>query len=612
MDAASLHDGLRTKLNHLEAKLELYRQDLLSEFHRHYHELTHDASPLAVVSIQNSLASIFDDYKGLRPSIPRHPSTPPAPAPAPAPASQSAGAAAESPPLPVNDSPETATAPQTLLLAPLPADSGSPDAPASPRDRDHELQGLFTPSYLPLLVASHIPAHDTPLSPSDAIETAVNTSQQSSVAADSPKSAETGRLPATDSSVDNSTTNAGMGHPTEEDRFPGRLNTAFRQRPSESEAAEAATADDANSSASSDKGDNKAPRSALRRSSSIYKSPQSPRRVRFEFMGAEFLPTASPQPSDTMMPRSSSPTWEGENVTVDSVLGDDDSDDDVGPPPRKISSSDALRALSREPLEDGTVWTVVNPDSDNAITDKLQQVGLDKSPAKPAAGLQQGQEEPNNNRQAVDDDALDMKKKRAATPAPVSKTSAITSKDTSRIKAPLNDSDIRDDDDDMFQFEDEGVTLSQQRPHAPKVEDEPSDDEDDRTTTFASVEVLSPLRSPTTVRPTSVPAVKPEPAEPTTPTTTRFHVGSVGSYKGRSIVMPVVKNPEVHAKAASIGNFNSFVGGLDGTSGMDPADLSSYRASVRDGFTGTPRSFTERLMMEDMEAERRQEEARHQ
>lgn len=614
MDAASLHDGLRTKLEHLETKLELYRQDLLSEFHQLYLELTHNASPSAAASIQDSLASIFGDFKGLRPSLPQHPPPPPAPVPAPATASPSAGAAAESPPPQVNDSPETATTPQTLSLAPLPADSGNSDAPGSPRDRDHELQGLFTPSYLPLLVDSPIPAHDTPVSPTNAIETAVTTSQQSSVAADSPSSAETGRLPAIESSIDNSAPNTSMGHPAEEDRFPGRLTTESRRRPSESEAAETATADDGNSSASSDKGDNKAPRSALRRSSSIYKSPQSPRRVRFEFMGAEFLPTASPQPSDTMMPRSSSPVWEGENVTVGSVLGDDDSDDDLGPPPKKISSSDALRALSREPLEEGTVWTVVNPDSDNAVTHKMQQVDLDTSPAKPASGLQQIQQQPSNNRQAVDDDALDMKKRKSATLAPPNKPPVITSNAAPKYKAPLGDSDTGEDEDDMFQFEDEGgKTSSQRRPPAPEVDDAPSDDEKDRTKS-ASDQGLSSLRSPTTVPPASVPAAKTEVAEPTTPTTTRFHVGSVGSYKGRSIMMPVVKNPEVHAKAASIGNFNSFVGGLDGTSGMDPADLSSYRASVRDrdGFTGTPRSFTERLMMEDMEAERRQEETSQQ
>lgn len=64
--------------------------------------------------------------------------------------------------------------------------------------------------------------------------------------------------------------------------------------------------------------------------------------------------------------------------------------------------------------------------------------------------------------------------------------------------------------------------------------------------------------------------------------------------------MPVVRNPEVHAQAASLGQFNTFVGGLDGRSGMDEGDLNSFRASVSNiPFSGTPRSFTERLMMED-------------
>jgi hypothetical protein len=69
--------------------------------------------------------------------------------------------------------------------------------------------------------------------------------------------------------------------------------------------------------------------------------------------------------------------------------------------------------------------------------------------------------------------------------------------------------------------------------------------------------------------------------------------------------MPVVRNPEVHAQAASLGNFNTFVGGLDGRSGMDEGDLNSFRASVANtGFSGTPRSFTERLMMEEAQKAR--------
>ena len=64
--------------------------------------------------------------------------------------------------------------------------------------------------------------------------------------------------------------------------------------------------------------------------------------------------------------------------------------------------------------------------------------------------------------------------------------------------------------------------------------------------------------------------------------------------------MPVVRDPEIYEQAASLGEFNTFVGGLDGRSGMDEGDLNSFRASVvGPSFNGTPRSFTERLMMEE-------------
>ncbi|KAM3556807.1 hypothetical protein MY1884_004865 [Beauveria asiatica] len=612
MDAASLHDCLRSKLDNLEARLETHRQNLLGEFHRHYLELTRPVAPSAVTSMRDKLGTTLDDYKVLRPSLPPHPpaSPPPAPAPAPAPAApEPAVVPAESPRPPVSDSnSETTTTSQTLSLAPNPADSGYSDAPGSPRDRDHELQGLFTPSYLSLLAASHIPADDTLISPTTK-STALK-SHQSSVAAGGPNTADTEWLPVTMSSTRDSATNTSMDQSADEDRFPGRLTTPPRHRPSESEPADAVTADEANSSASSDKSDNKAPRSALRRSSSILKTPQSPRRVRFEFMGAEFLPTASPQPSDTRMPQSASPLWESENVTADSVLGQDA--DDLGPPPRKISSSDALRALSREPLEEDTVWTVVNPDSD-IVTNKMRQVDLDKQAATFELGMQQSRQELSNDERVADDDVLDVKTAKATTL--LGNPPTIFSKEPPKNKAPVNDTDIRDDDDDMFQFEDEGSTApSSQRLLVPADGDEQSDDDENAAATSVSSKGLNTLRSPTTVAPAAVPAPKPEAAaEPSTPTTPRFHVGSVGSYKGRSVMMPVVKSPEIHAKAAAIGNFNSFVGGLDGTSGIDAADLSSYRASfMRDGFSGTPRSFTERLMMEDMEAERLAEGASQQ
>ncbi|UZP44103.1 hypothetical protein NXS19_011915 [Fusarium pseudograminearum] len=113
------------------------------------------------------------------------------------------------------------------------------------------------------------------------------------------------------------------------------------------------------SSSHSDRSESKTPRSALRRSSSGSKPPQSPRRVRFDVMGAEVLPTASPQPTDSMIP-AAAPVLSVDQARTDSMLDDDLED---LPPPRKISSSEALRALSREPLEAG-VWTEVNSNPD--------------------------------------------------------------------------------------------------------------------------------------------------------------------------------------------------------------------------------------------------------
>ncbi|CAI4219517.1 unnamed protein product [Parascedosporium putredinis] len=104
--------------------------------------------------------------------------------------------------------------------------------------------------------------------------------------------------------------------------------------------------------------------------------------------------------------------------------------------------------------------------------------------------------------------------------------------------------------------------------------------------TSPAVNILAPARAA---------ASAPAPAAP------KFQTPTVGSYMGRSITMPVVIDPEVHERAAALGDFNTFVGGLDGRSGMDDGDLSSFRASLTTAgvFSGTPRSLTERMLMEE-------------
>jgi hypothetical protein len=78
-------------------------------------------------------------------------------------------------------------------------------------------------------------------------------------------------------------------------------------------------------------------------------------------------------------------------------------------------------------------------------------------------------------------------------------------------------------------------------------------------------------------------------------------MGVVGSYKGRVFSLPIV-SPEVHAIAASMGDVHSFVGSVHGRTGLDESDDQAFRASFKN--SGTPRSLSERMRMEDiMEAE---------
>jgi hypothetical protein len=409
--------------------------------------------------------------------------------------------------------------------------------------------------------------------------------------------------------------------------------------------------DDTISSAASDKGDTKIRRSALRRSSSSSKAPHSPRRVRFEFRGAEVLPTASPQATDYPTPRPGSPATSDKSRSFAEIVGDDSGDEGAPPqrglPPRKISSSEALRALSRTPFEAGTVWTVVNPNSDESASERdssraspispkmssetvkassptmppttTQYPADPKDPARPLVNLG-AREAIADNDSSSDDEFLAMAKPKSFAnkksiqspiiPADLGPNSVpstmhsangeeeplTVSKDADEDKDQTSSEDFDAEEEDMFHFESGGLRAPPRpkpsRPPKAQAESPPSSplqdvNEDDVKVSYGTSPAV-PISRPNIT------------SGPSTPTTSRFQIGSLGSYKGRPVVMPVVKNPEVHEQAASLGQFNTFVGGLDGRSGMDEGDLNSFRASlVQHDFTGTPRSLTERLMMEE-------------
>lgn len=621
-DATRLIGDLQLKLAQLDDKVSAYRQDMALEFRRYsgdiLQHLPHDISS----QIQRRVVASFSDYPALGPELQRqadsplpleghdHLGSPHHDGTANNSASLNAG-----PPSP-SANPENTTG----NAAAAAAEVESPLATPTPsRERDAPFHGVFTPNYLPLFDGAQ-------------------TSSQTEVMGG----------------------NAGSGKP-EAARDESSVTAAARAsltppRPYH----ERRPTNETTSSGGSDYTDSKYPRSAMRRTSSGGKPPPSPRRVRFEFEGGEVLPTSSPQTSEISLVQSHSlhaslnptppePILANNDVdvaSVESILGPDE---DSTPPPKKVSSSQALRALSRTPLDADTIWTVVNAESPepsdrdsprNVASPSPSRTSSVDSPLK-ASALASGQLRPDPQQQAKkmlrspppereievnnddeddddddssDDDFLAMAKPKSfankkAIMSPVSRSPpqttvsppTPTSPQATRDSAPKGSpvigpaaskkaqEAVEVDEEDMFHFE--GGPPSQPRPMpAPIEEDEEEDAEE-------------PAQDGPTLYSTSPAVTVPKTEAPLPP---HMIAGSVGSFKGRSVHMPVVKDPDVYAQAASLRDISSFIGGVDGRSGADEGDLASYRASVGQVlFSGTPRSLGERMMMEEAQKQRR-------
>ncbi|RSL65404.1 hypothetical protein CEP54_004191 [Fusarium duplospermum] len=606
MEEARLVDDLSQRLSELEHKVQTFRHEVASDFLRYYHDLLRDIHPDVASSIRQSLAKSLPNYPDLTSAL------------------TSLDLEADSRAFARPGSGQRHLSPPTA--ASTTSGSGAAEPPGSPRDRHQELHGLFTPSYLPLLESSPMLPISPPLPnlPSPPLAMLL---PEPGIRAEEQQQAEQQEQ------------GADMGHQPGLDELQSGL-PALPQSPARPGHVRRAT-DDTTSSGHSDRSESKTPRSALRRSSSASRPPHSPRRVRFDVMGAEVLPTASPQPTDFMIPPAV-PAPPIDEPGTDSMLYDEFEEQ---APPRKISSSEALRALSRAPLEDGTVWTLVNSNTDQTAAEQRGSVTTSQdaqteersspmliAPEPPSAmyipesvriertlgSVSEEPEEDTEQDNSSDDEFLSMAKPKSFTnKKPPGSPSLAKSPEESKPSEPIpspkspvkpqgssgngptNAPDDSDgEEDDLFHFEAGGLSAPPKPQPKPLVvqEEEPEVELPDVPESEQSLYATSPAVH-ITKRDVS--------SGPTTPTATRFQVGSLGSYKGRPVIMPVVRNPEVHAQAASLGNFNTFVGGLDGRSGMDEGDLNSFRASVANtGFSGTPRSFTERLMMEEAQKAR--------
>jgi hypothetical protein len=346
-------------------------------------------------------------------------------------------------------------------------------------------------------------------------------------------------------------------------------------------------------------------------------------------------------------------------LSASKIWGDDDDE----PPPKKISSTERLRALAKLNPDPNMPWPPFNEDEfANISADRdslLKARGPPVSPLSRDAKVRDILGTPNpswKGHRPNDEDEEDSsdgeflsiaKPKSFANKKPVGlppksgsaglvgkggrsmeastgeptkegeEGSSLTGPLQASKELPTTDSKQQsarpqpaEDDDDIFGFDAEDG-LAKEMSAAPPYDHKDSDDESGVALPEPDELVLVQTTSSSAARSIPQPDLETMQAGATTPTTPQSAkvptAPIVGSYKGKPITMPVVVDPDVQQQAASLGDFNSFVGGLDGRSGMDEADPSSFRASISkaSGFSGTPRSFSERLMMEEVEERRK-------
>ncbi|KAI1110244.1 hypothetical protein F5Y14DRAFT_367203 [Nemania sp. NC0429] len=581
-DSTTLISELLNKLAELDQKVCDYRQDMASEFERYSHNLLRDAPSHISARVEEALADELHNYSALRPALARLNVA-------------SAGLGRSS----IGSRTRRGRASPPPVL---PHTSGVPPNDGSPpdRNREREFHGLFTPRFLPLLeVMQPIQPRSTPAAISSPATSRDNESNQT-------------QEPSPPVQIDNA-----VGHPDRVSHYP-------------EEAVASLTLDDIVLPTR---------RSALRRSSSgSTKDTQSPRRVRFDVEGEEVLPTVSPPISPRLHDLLTSPPPEDQAAPIREssdyiVLEEDVSVFGNSPPrPKKISSTERLKALARSSTEDTSKWTVVGDIHDDEEDEGLVIAGSRKKtiafvpePA-PVTRLQTGADshytedelaktrttEPNDKDDTGEtaDDILELtplasfrdKKKfsheahETIPEAKVDENSTLQQKLPGKTKQPSPNPSPRPsnglslEEEDLFSFDDDDEPSLQLR--ATKVDDKyVEEDETETETQITPFADESAEDQPVSLYSTS-PAI---PFAKSGSSASKQTGTSVGSYKGKPFIIGVVRDEELHKQAAEMGDIPTFVGSVDGRSGMDPSD-SFHRASYY--FNGTSGSIGERLMGE--------------
>jgi hypothetical protein len=628
-EASGLIAELQQKLAQLDHKIWLYRQDMACEFKKYADDLLRDVPGDVSDTVNKAIAESLKSYPSL--DVGNQNADP-------------SGAAVNKDAM-KNCIDDTLNTESTAVPIPVLSDQGheSPlESPQNAHEREREFQGLFTPSYLPLLDSTD--RNERRLS-------SINLSP----ASESKAIGILARERATESTSPISSS------------YPSSSSLSLRKPPTPPR-----RRDTDEASTNSDQSDTPVRRSALRRSSNSIK-PQSPRHVRFEFAGEEFPTTSSP--------KLESPTLEhAEKVPI--ILGNGDNTDygtaslqeeevSDSPPRKRVSSSEALRALSRGPIEeDGTQWTEVRAPLDGSAsvskTERERDDSEDEDPLSmrpmtvreaaarsnclrrrspspktsiasvyrqdPTAG---GSQPTKDTKMKEEDDntKLDIAEEEGALAdlAPLqpmkvyipittisaaelqnkyadkSKTVATKSSGKpwfvladgtdlndlpgSKAKLEVND----DDDDELFAFDESADRLqrpeadSESEPDSPTAEEVP-----------ISQYATSPARG-------ILKADTPNPSTSTTTSTTTPTAAPSTSHRSsyHPFNTPIVSEA-IHAQAASLGHVQSFVGSVK--NGLDEDTLQSFRLGASGGVGslrgGAPRSLSEKMAFDDaMEAQ---------
>ncbi|ETS80460.1 hypothetical protein PFICI_07989 [Pestalotiopsis fici W106-1] len=647
-DATSLASELLNKLSELEQKVESHRQDMACEFQRYSRNLLQNVPNDLSARVEKTIKDSMHQYPALQPALnldnpfrnesPRkthmdndngHSNT-------------TTATDTHSPP---QDKKSTKPSPPPPLLphkTPAPSSSDNDNTPRSPHEREREFQGLFTPSYLPLLDGRENDNNRLPPAPAPSLPATL--------------------LPSPNQS--NELTNVSA---KDEKTAVGLTVAITRPDPVRNP-----TEETISSVASDDSSSKQHRRSALRRSSSSSAKAPSPRRVRFEVEGGEVLPTASPLMSPRVIEHMQSPLSNTTNILSSSYDSDAPESVDDGasllgsspPQPRKTSSTDKLKAMARNSSEDTSQWSLVgnlqDMDADEETLVMGSRKGTKTTPGATSTStggtgrpnverisgtvehVETVEADPNGSEaydEEEDDDLLEMPaltsfktKKRFSPPqASISEPDSKKSQDQATItKASQNNmrksqgvsikpqsveskqtksqsntsmqSATLVEDDELFDWEeDEDAPVDQRSKqgsaqktskYLPDVEDEDVDEAVENEPEVDTTTLLS--TSP------AIPIAKPAPAATSPPS--RHFKEAVGSYNGKPFTISSVKDHSILEKAAKMGNVYSFVGSVDGRSGVD--ESTSYRPEVVP-FNGTPRSFSQRLMMEEFEESRR-------